>query len=138
MSYNEFKLTRTTPSQLRGIQESYYYDANDETLAEVLASGYFTGFPCSDDCETIVTVNASDGWANIHPNGDEGASETVNTLIGDKTSQEVSSATEKVKVGLATSTNTNFAPQLPDADTSATIVGDTAKNTFKRVGQAIN
>ena len=77
MPYNEFKLTRTTPSQLRGIQESYYYDASDETLSEVLAAGYFTGFPCSDDCETIVTVNASDGWADIHPDGDGGASETA-------------------------------------------------------------
>ena len=96
MPYNEFKLTRTTPSQLRGVQESYYYDANDETLSEVLAAGYFTGFPCNDDCETIVTVNASDGWANIHPDGDGGASETVNALIGDKTAQEVSDAAEKV------------------------------------------
>ncbi len=131
MPYNEFKLTRTTPSQLRGIQESYYYDANDETLSEVLATGYFTGFPCEDGCETIVTVNASDGWANVHPDGDGGASETVNALIGDKTAQEVSNATEKVKVGLATSTDTNFAPQLPDADTSATIVADTPKTLLK-------
>ena len=90
MPYNEFKLTRTTPSQLRGVQESYYYDANDETLSEVLAAGYFTGFPCNDDCETVVTVNASDGWANVHPNGEGGSSESVNTLIGDKTSQQVS------------------------------------------------
>lgn len=90
MSYSEYKLTRTTPSQLRGIQESYYYDASDETLADVTSAGYFTGFPCSDDCETVITVNASDGWANVHPNGEGGASETVNALIGDKTAQEVS------------------------------------------------
>jgi lysophospholipase L1-like esterase len=90
MPYNEFKLTRTTPSQLKGIQESYYYESDSETLDEILAVGYFDGFPCSDDCETIVTVNASDGWANVHPNGDGGASETVNVLIGGALSSDVS------------------------------------------------
>ena len=90
MPYNEFKLTRTTPSQLKGIQESYYYESDSETLDEILAVGYFDGFPCSDDCETVVTVNASDGWANIHPDGEGGSSESVNVLIGDKTAQEVS------------------------------------------------
>jgi len=77
MPYNRFKLTRTTPSQLRGIQESYYYESDDETLSEILAAGYFAGFPCEDDCETIVTINASDGWANVHPNGDGGESGLV-------------------------------------------------------------
>lgn len=80
MAYNEFKLTRTTPSQLKGVQESYYYEADLETIDQVLAAGYFTGFPCSDDCETIVTVNASDGWVMIHPNGDGGESEIVELL----------------------------------------------------------
>ena len=80
MAYNEFKLTRTTPSQLKGVQESYYYETDLETIDQVLAAGYFTGFPCSDDCETIVTVNASDGWAMIHPNGDGGESEIVELL----------------------------------------------------------
>ncbi len=80
MAYNEFKLTRTTPSQLKGVQESYYYEADLETIDQVLAAGYFTGFPCSDDCETIVTVNSSDGWVMIHPNGDGGESEIVDFL----------------------------------------------------------
>ena len=80
MAYNEFKLTRTTPSQLKGVQESYYYETDLDTIDQVLAAGYFTGFPCSDDCETIVTVNASDRWAMIHPNGDGGESEIVELL----------------------------------------------------------
>lgn len=80
MPYNRFKLTRVTPSQLKGVQESYYYQADLQTLDQVMAAGYFSGFPCSDDCETIVTVNASDGWANIHPNGDGGESALVEFL----------------------------------------------------------
>lgn len=115
MPYNEYKLTRTTPSQLRGIQESYYYDASDETLADVTSAGYFAGFPCDDDCETVVTVNASDGWANVHPNGDGGASETVNVLIGDTLSSNVSNISKN---------KFSFAASLPNRPIVFGALGD--------------
>ena len=56
----------------------------------------------------------------------------IEELSALKTAQEVSDAAEKVKVGLATSTDTNFAPQLPDADTSATITTDITNPTLTK------
>ena len=94
MAFIAANLKKTTPSQLKDIQERYTYQSTD-SFDDILSEGYFLGaFDCSA-CFVVVDITAGVGWLTIVVDSDTG---TASNQSGMPAAADVAAATTNANI----------------------------------------